>query len=186
LGAAAGGRGRSSAPCGFENGASTTLPRCAAGAINETFAAHHIEESVMALAGTELVQTWFEEVWNKGHAEAIDRYAAPDWVGHGTALPGTSDQSRLERFKLLYHTYRTAFPDIRFTVERTITEGDFIAAHLSVHGTHTGEGLRFAPTGRRVQFSGTIIIRRAGDQVSESWENWSLLDIYEQLGHSRA
>jgi predicted ester cyclase len=145
-----------------------------------------IEESTMALAGTELVQTWFEEVWNKGRTEAIDRYAAPDWVGHGTALPGTSDQSRRERFKILYHAYRSAFPDISFRVERTITDGDFIAAHLTVRGTHTGDGLGFAPTGRPVQFSGTIIIRRAGDQISESWESWSLLDIYEQLGRGPA
>ena len=136
----------------------------------------------MALAGPELLQTWFEEVWNKGRAAVIDEYIAPNWVGHGTPLSGGPDQSRRERFKAFHRAYRSAFPDISFTIERCISEGDFTAGHLTVRATHTGEGLGFPPTGRQVQFGGTVIIRREGDQVSESWESWDLLNMYEQLG----
>ncbi len=140
----------------------------------------------MALTGPELFQTWFEEVWNKGRAEAIDEYAAPNWIGHGTTLPGELGQSRRERFKLTHQTYRSAFPDISFRVERIITDGNFVAGHLAVRATHMGDGLGFPPTGREVLFSGTVIIRREGDQFVESWESWDLLDIYEQLGRRPA
>ncbi len=140
----------------------------------------------MPFTGPELFEIWFEEVWNKADPAAIDKYAAADWVGHGLSLPGRPDQPRRERFKLVHAAFRSAFPDISFTMERTVSEGDLVAAHLTVRGTHTGDGLDIPATGRPVEFSGTVIARVRNDQLVETWESWNLLEMYEQLGWSPA
>jgi predicted ester cyclase len=47
---------------------------------------------------------------------------------------------------------RTAFPDIHFTIDYIIAEGDMVVGAFTLQGTHQGDLHDLAPTGRRVQF----------------------------------
>ena len=49
-------------------------------------------------------------------------------------------------------------------------------------GTHTGEGLGVAPTGRRVAFRGIAMGRGSGGQLVEGWNCFDFLSLYEQIG----
>src|SRR5258705_13218740 len=88
----------------------------------------------MSEANKALVQRWFEEVWNKGRAEAIEEMFAADGIAHGlgdTVLdPGA--------YREFYTSFRGAFPDIVVTVEDMVAEGDKVAARCRVSAKHTG------------------------------------------------
>ena len=129
-----------------------------------------------------LVRRWFEEVWNQGREETIDSLLAPVAKIHGLPTPDNRPLIGPDEFKPFFRRFRTAFPDIRVTVLRTVTEDDLVAVHYQVTGTHQGDALGFASTGRAVEFSGISIARIAADQIAEGWNLVDFLTCYQQLG----
>jgi predicted ester cyclase len=126
-----------------------------------------------------VMRAWFEEVWNQGSDAAIDRLMAADAVVHG--LPG-GEMRGPTAFRGLFQSFRDAIPDIRITVERTVTEGDLCTAHCHVTGSHSGGGLGFAATERGVAFDGMVIARIVNGQIAEGWNCFDFLTMYQQLG----
>jgi steroid delta-isomerase-like uncharacterized protein len=126
-----------------------------------------------------VMRTWFEEVWNQGREDTIERIFAADGLAHG--LPGGPMRGP-EGFRPIFQQFRGAFPDIRIAVERTITEGEFVVAHCRVTGTHQGETLGIAPTGRAIDFQGVTIARVVDGQLREGWNCFDFLTMYQQLG----
>jgi len=126
-----------------------------------------------------VIRTWFEEVWNQRREAAIDRLFAPEGVVHG--LPG-GDLRGPGSFKQIFQTFSGAFPDIHITVERTMTDGEYISALCRVQGTHTGPTLGMPATGKRVDFQGITMGRVSGGQIQEGWNVFDFLAMYQQLG----
>jgi steroid delta-isomerase-like uncharacterized protein len=133
----------------------------------------------MSMRSAEVMQTWFEELWNQGREATIDRLLAADGVAHG--LPG-GDLVGPANFRTLYRAFRDAIPDIHVSVDKTITEGDHVAVLCRVTGTHTGQGLGLPPTGRPVEFTGMVIARVVDGQLREGWNCFDFLAMYQQLG----
>ena len=133
----------------------------------------------MSTTADAVVRTWFEEVWNQGRAESIDRILAADAVAHG--LPGGSTRGPAA-FKPVFDAFRGAFPDLNIAVERTVTEGDVVAAYCHVTGTHTGDALGVPATGKRVDFHGMTIVRVVDGTMREGWNCFDFLTMYQQLG----
>jgi predicted ester cyclase len=132
----------------------------------------------MNMSPDRVMRTWFEEVWNQGREETIDRLFAADAVAHG--LPGAPMRGP-EAFKQLFNTFRGAFADIHIDVLRTVTEGEMIAVHCHVTGTHTGRELGVDATQRRVEFEGVTIGRVVNGQIHEGWNCFDFLTMYQQL-----
>ena len=132
----------------------------------------------MSTENETLVRRWFEEVWNNGRTSAIDEMLSSNAVirGLGADLIGP------EGFKPFHAAYRQAFPDVTIRLEHLISEGDIVAVRWSGTGTHQGEGLGMAATGRRVQFSGMAFVRVEGAQIIEAWNNFDQLGMFQQLG----
>jgi steroid delta-isomerase-like uncharacterized protein len=133
----------------------------------------------MSVAPDTLIRTWFEEVWNQGREDTIDRLIAPGAAVHG--LPG-GDLHGPEGFKHNFATFRGAFPDIKIQVERTVMQGDLVAAHCRVTGTHTGPTLGLPPTGKPIDFGGMVIVRVSNGQFQEGWNCFDFLTMYQQIG----
>ena len=129
-----------------------------------------------------LVRRWFEEVWNKGRAEAIDELFAADGVAHGLAGESGQDLRGPQDFHPFHESFRAAFPDIEVVVEDTIAEGDRVAARCSVRGTHSSPALGFAATNRPVGFEGVSIVRVRDGQIVEAWNFFDFMSMYGQLG----
>ena len=129
-----------------------------------------------------LIHRWLEEVWNKGRAEAIDEMFASEGIAHGLTDPEGKELCGPEGFKPFFESFRNAFPDIKVTVEDTVTEGDKIAARCRVEGTHRGEGLGVASTGKRVAFTGMVIIRVQEGKIVEAWNNFDFMTMFQQIG----
>jgi steroid delta-isomerase-like uncharacterized protein len=128
-----------------------------------------------------LVHEWFEEVWNQGRVDAIDRLFAADGIAHGLADGEGNALRGPEGYKPFFHQFKGAFPNLRVDVEDTVCEGDKIAARCVVRGTHTGEGLGMAATHRDVSFTGMTILRIKDGQIVEAWNNFDLPGLFAQL-----
>jgi len=75
-----------------------------------------------------------------------------------------------------------AFPDLRFTVEDQVVQGDRVAFRWRATGTQKGP-LGAAPaTGKAVAVDGLIIDRIVGKKVQERWEQWDQSLMLQQLG----
>ncbi|HLK62603.1 MAG TPA: ester cyclase [Bryobacteraceae bacterium] len=128
-----------------------------------------------------LIRRWFEEVWNQGREEVIEELRAPDSVGIGLGETPVAVHGAIG-FKVFYQNLRSSLPDLRVTVEHLIAEGDMVAAHIQVEGTHMGEGLGVPPTGEIVRFSGMLFARIADGKIAESWNNLDQLGLLRQVG----
>jgi predicted ester cyclase len=119
----------------------------------------------MSEANKAVIRRIAEEVWHKGNLSKIDELFAPSYAG----------QSPPERmhgpkgYKECVIKYRSASPDIHWTIEDMIAAGDKVAVRWRIRGTHTGEGLGIAPPGRRWANSGTSIFRLAEGKLVEEW-----------------
>lgn len=133
----------------------------------------------MSARPADVMETWFEEVWNQGQEATIDRLFAPNGVVHG--LPG-GDVCGPSGFRSVFQAFRGTFPDIRVAVEKTVTEGDTVAVLCRVTGTHTGASMGMPPTGRRVDFQGVVIARVSDGLLQEGWNCFDFLTMYQQIG----
>lgn len=119
----------------------------------------------------------FYELGNQGDMEGIFNLLAPGYVSHYN----TGDSS-LEQNKEFWPTIWKAFPDIRFTIEHMVAEGDKVAIRETWTGTHNGEFKGIAPTGRKVTMVNAGIIRIADGKFRESWFTLDEFGLMQQLG----
>ncbi|HJR08733.1 MAG TPA: ester cyclase [Pyrinomonadaceae bacterium] len=129
-----------------------------------------------------LIHRWFEEVWNKGRAEAIDELFAEDGVAHGLSDETGAPLRGPQGFKPFFQRFRDAFPNIEVIVEDTVAEGDRVAARCTVRATHAGEGLGFAATQKPVDFTGIAIVRVRDGKIVEAWNNFDFMAMFQQIG----
>jgi steroid delta-isomerase-like uncharacterized protein len=135
-------------------------------------------ECPMSIETKTLIRRWFDEVWNRGNPAAIDEMLASNAVVHGL----TFDLHGPAAFKEFQRAYRTAFPDIRLQVDEVVAEGDLVVARWSGSGTHRGDILGFAGTGKTVEFTGMAMGRIQGGKIVEGWNNFDQLGMLQQLG----
>jgi steroid delta-isomerase-like uncharacterized protein len=116
---------------------------------------------------------------SRGDADGLDELIAPDVVDHN---PIPDQAPGRDGFKQWMDAARTAFPDMRGTVEELVAEGDWVAARLTWHGTHRGEFVGVGPTGKPVSFSAFHLVRFSQGRAVEWWGTADLLGALQQLG----
>jgi len=126
-----------------------------------------------------LMRRFYEELWSKGNLEAIPELLAEDFVDHETPVGETSGREALAG---LVVSWRTGFPDMTETVEDLISEGDKVVGRFLMRGTHRGEFMGIAPTGRTVAMRGIDVVRFADGKISEFWYAEQMLELMQQLG----
>ncbi|CAN5815377.1 ester cyclase [soil metagenome] len=127
----------------------------------------------------EIQTRWAEEVINQGRLDVLDEILSPDIVDHD---PAPDQKPGPEGFKGFFATMRSAFPDLQVTGETMVADGDLLAVAYRMDGTHQGEFLGLAPTGRKVSFRGLQIARFAGGKAVERWGSSDQLGMFQQLG----
>jgi steroid delta-isomerase-like uncharacterized protein len=132
-----------------------------------------------------LVRRWFEEVWNKGRAEAIEEMFDEEGVAHGLADETGEPLRGPANFRAFYGKFREAFPGVEVSVDDAISEGDRVAARCTVRGRHEGDSLGFAATKQPVEFTGMTFARVRGGKIVEAWNNFDFMSMFQQLGALR-
>lgn len=133
----------------------------------------------------EFTQRWFDEVWNNKNADAIDEMFAADGIGNGiydddgNAIVGPAG------YRPFHQKLISAFPDLKVTVEDSVTEGDKIAVRCRVNATHCGEGIGVTPCNTPVEFTFMSIVRIENGKIAEAWNNVDFMEMYKQVGALR-
>jgi predicted ester cyclase len=135
----------------------------------------------MSEANKAIVRRWFEEVWSQGREETIDELFAIGGIGYGLGDTDVPTRGPAE-FKLFANNLRGAIPDIHMTIEDIMAEGDRLTVRITVEGTHKGNQLGVAATGRRIRIAGVVIIRIEHAQIVEGWNSWDQLGLLRQIG----
>ncbi|MPZ13060.1 MAG: ester cyclase [Chloroflexi bacterium] len=125
---------------------------------------------------------FYDEVLGQGKLDVIDEICAPGYVDHSRDNP-THDLAGAKQFVA---GMRSSFPDISAKVEDMIAEGDRVVARLTVTGTHRGEFMGTAPTGKRFSIACIDIVRCADGKAVELWSEADDLGMLQQLGMSPA
>ena len=120
-----------------------------------------------------------EEIINKQNPALADELIDPNFVDHGIAGMGFKGP---EGFKQYVTTFITAFPDLRLTIDDMVAEGDKVALRLTARGTHKGDFMGIAPTGKQFTVTGIVIQRIAGGKMAEGWLVNDVLGMMQQLG----
>ena len=131
----------------------------------------------MSEANKALVRRVIEEGFNKRNLAVFDELY-PDCLYRAPMV----GELRGESYRQFLASSLAAFPDGRWTIEDQVAEGDKVVTRWSLTGTHQGELMGVAPTGKHVTGSGMVISHIAGGKVVEEWEEWDTLGMMQQLG----
>lgn len=126
-----------------------------------------------------VVQRFYDEVVNGGDPELIDELLSEDFVDHEEVPSISADR---EGVKTFFAMFRAAFPDMEFTVEQMLAEGDLVAAQARVRGTHQGEFMGVPATGRSIDVQGIDILRFADGRGTAHWGVFDAMAMMQQLG----
>ena len=132
----------------------------------------------MTGSNTDIVRRAIDEVYNQGKLDVVDDLVSPDFVFHATS----GDMHGPAGIKEYVATLRTAFPDLRITIEDQVAEGDRVVTRWSASGTHLGTFQGIPPTGKTATITGVDIDRLAGGRAVECWSNSDELGLLQQLG----
>ena len=127
------------------------------------------------------VRRLLEEGFSQGHTEVVDEVLNPDFVCYDPNSE-SGEVRGAETIKGEIEYLRNAVPDLTYTIEDQIAEGDKVAYRWTARGTHEGELMGIAPTGNRVTFTGIAVARLAEGKIEEMWENYDALGMMQQLG----
>jgi steroid delta-isomerase-like uncharacterized protein len=131
-------------------------------------------------ANKALVRRLVEGVWSTGNLAAADEILAPNMVDHAAQMGGGAGDR--EGFKNQVRMFRAAFPDGHTRIDDMIAEGDKVVLRWTDGGTHRGEFMGIAATGRPVTITGIDIYCIADGKVVEYWCNEDELGLLRQLG----
>lgn len=131
-------------------------------------------------ANKEIVQNYFEQVWNNGRFDYLDECLAEDVVEHGAPqIPGLNGRDAL---KAIIGGARGSLPDINITLHDLIAESDKVVTRYTMTATHQNEFMGAPPTGKQISVSGVAVYRLANGQFAEIWNFLDTLGMMQQLG----
>lgn len=117
------------------------------------------------------------EVFRTGNVDALDEVLAPELVYHQPGAPPD-----LQSYKRFFAMFRLACPDMRYTLEDMIAEGDKVVDRLTWHATHQGEFMGIPPTGNTLTVTEIHVNRIAEGRIVERWSEVDRLGLMRQLG----
>ncbi|MFY0533153.1 ester cyclase [Nannocystis pusilla] len=129
-------------------------------------------------ANKDLVRRLVEAI-NRDDAAAFAAIVAPEFLLRDAVVPTPPGPAGFRQVAAVFHA---AFPDFEETAEDVIAEGDRVVLRWTARGTHRGEFLGVAPTGREIGFSGMAVFRVADGMLVESWQCHDRQGMLRQLG----
>lgn len=133
----------------------------------------------MSLEDNKAVARKFFAEFTEGNLDAVADLMHEDHVFHFPLLPGPVDKPGHVAGQA---AVKTAFPDYAMVVTEQIAEGDMVFNRLHITGTHEGEFMGRAGTGRTFELATFNVMRIRDGQVVDEWDEFDTLDFLAQLG----
>ena len=126
---------------------------------------------------------FLDEVINKGNVAVVDELSGANFVDH-QAPPGVPPT--VEGIKGYITMFRAAFPDLHYTLEDSIAEGDRVVQRATAHGTMKGDFMGMPASGKSATWSEIHITRYENGKAIEHWAVVDQLGMLTQLGFAQA
>ncbi len=120
------------------------------------------------------LQRLYDEVMNGHRVDAADDLITVDRPDNDPTFPPELREGRAG-FKRLFGMLIVAFPDLRFTTDFMVAEGDRVFAFTKVQGTHRGEFMGIPATGRSFAVNNADCCRFTDDGLI--CEHWGIIDV---------
>ena len=128
-----------------------------------------------------LAHRFHMDIFQQGNLVVVDHLISPNFVWHAQGTPPEWTQGP-QGVRRAAAVVRAAYPDLDFTHEDTLAEGDRVMIRWTMRGTHNGPFMGTPPTGKSVTVTGIDVFRIAGGQIVELWQNFDQLGMLQQLG----
>lgn len=126
----------------------------------------------------ELVRTFVEQAINQGKLDMVDQCIAENFVDHH-GLP-EMEHGR-DDVKKAISAFRTAFPDLHFTIDGLMCEGNKVVVRWTGNGTFSKEFLGNPPANKPLTVAGVDIIRMDNGKIAERWASYDYFGVLLQL-----
>jgi steroid delta-isomerase-like uncharacterized protein len=126
-----------------------------------------------------IVQRFIDEVINHGRYEVCDEIVAEDFL-ELDPLPGQREGR--EGLKEIIAMMRSAFPDIHWVTNESISSGEKVVTRFTWTGTQRGDFLGVPATGRPVTVKGVVIDRLVNGRMTDSRILMDTFGMMMQLG----
>ena len=133
----------------------------------------------MSLEENKAIARQFYKLIETGDLDLADKVVAEDYVNHN-AIPGQT--LGLAGYKEAISALRTSVPDIQYTIDDQIAEGDKVLTRYRATGTHQGEFLGVAASGKTLTFRALVLQRVVNGKIQESWLEMDMLGLMQQMG----
>ena len=132
----------------------------------------------------QLINRFVEELWNQRRLEVADAIFAKDCVTHQlrSGVPTDAVPRGPEAIKEHVASWVTSFPDLRFSIEQMLGEGDRVVMQLLMEGTHQGEWMGIPASGKKMQIRMITVHRVVHGKIVEDWVLVESLGFFQQLG----
>ncbi len=130
-------------------------------------------------ANKQLIRNWMTEVLSGHDIDAIEKYFAPGCIHHDLEM---GDSQGIEAEKQLTRTFVNGFPDLRFTLEYVLADDELVSGIARITGTHRGDLMGVAPTGKQFEASIMAIFRIVDGKIVEHWSHANIMSQLARLG----
>jgi steroid delta-isomerase-like uncharacterized protein len=127
----------------------------------------------------DIVRQFIEQVINRGEIDAVDQFF---WENMVEQVPFPGQGPGIEGLKDVLRGLKAAFPDMHWTIEEQIAEGDKVLSRFAWTGTHSGPFLGVPATHRPVKNWGMVIDRFEGERIKDTRIIMDTLGLMVQLG----
>jgi steroid delta-isomerase-like uncharacterized protein len=114
-----------------------------------------------------IVRRVYEQGFNEGDASVFDELYAASFRHHNKTIHDVSAGGAGEKESM--RRFREAIPDVRFTIEDQIAEGDRVANRLTIRGTPVKTFPPIEPDGSLMEFRAVAIFRIEQGLIAEEW-----------------
>jgi predicted ester cyclase len=127
----------------------------------------HFQITPLTVDNVAMTNRFIEEAWNKGDLSVLDELCDPNIV--------TEQKQGVT-------SWRAAFPDLQMTVDEISAGNNKVTVEWTITGTHQGEFMGVAATGKKVKYSGIGVATFAGGKLSKTSVASDFLNLWRQLG----
>ena len=123
----------------------------------------------------------FWQGFNNHNLDLWDEVCAPNFINHDSGLP-TPDADLATIKQTIAHLMFGAFPDMQAIEQDLIVDGDKVVTRRILRGTHQGEFMGIAPTGKAVTAGGVWLSHLRDGKIKEQWVYFDALGLLQQVG----
>lgn len=129
----------------------------------------------MISSNKDIVFGFYSEIMNNRNVDKIGEYLTDDFTHNG-------DQRGLQGQTDAVNMFLNAFEGLTNTITVSLAEGDLVAIHSEWNGTHTGDFMGVAASGKKINWTSNAILKIRDGKISNAWDENDFLGLFMEIG----